>query len=41
MKVAGVDGATSAQIPQMLLWRDIAADDFDASVKPSPRPGAA
>jgi sterol desaturase/sphingolipid hydroxylase (fatty acid hydroxylase superfamily) len=32
---SGFDGASSAQIPQMLLWRDIAAGDFDASVKPS------
>ena len=35
VRESGFDGASSAQIPQMLLWRDIAAGDFDASVKPS------
>jgi sterol desaturase/sphingolipid hydroxylase (fatty acid hydroxylase superfamily) len=30
--VSGFAGASSAQIPEMLLWRDIAANDFEQSV---------
>ncbi len=34
---AGFDGASSAQIPQMLLFRDIAANEFAQSVNPGAR----
>jgi sterol desaturase/sphingolipid hydroxylase (fatty acid hydroxylase superfamily) len=37
---SGFEGASSAQIPQMLAFRDIAAGDFAQSVQPS-RQGAA
>jgi sterol desaturase/sphingolipid hydroxylase (fatty acid hydroxylase superfamily) len=37
---SGFEGASSAQIPQMLLFRDIAANDFAQSVRP-PQQGVA
>lgn len=37
---SGFDGASSAQIPQMLVFKDIAASDFAQSVQPT-RQGAA
>jgi sterol desaturase/sphingolipid hydroxylase (fatty acid hydroxylase superfamily) len=30
---SGFAGASSRQIPEMLLWRDIAATDYDQSVR--------
>jgi hypothetical protein len=33
---SGFHGVSSAQIGQMLLFRDVAADDFAASVRPAP-----
>jgi sterol desaturase/sphingolipid hydroxylase (fatty acid hydroxylase superfamily) len=35
VELSGFGGASSAQIPEMLLWRDIAASDFAQSVQPS------
>jgi sterol desaturase/sphingolipid hydroxylase (fatty acid hydroxylase superfamily) len=33
---SGFAGASSRQIPDMLLWRDIASNDYEQSVRPSP-----
>jgi len=38
--VSGFEGASSAQIPEMLVFKDIAANDFAQSVRPTQR-GAA